>query len=771
MEPGTVRVGRTTVPSLVPTPARMRTLVALLVLAALAAAPRAVAGTRAPALQELVGALHEHSGYSDGWAGSRPSTYFLAGRDAGLDFVGSGEHAESADYPGVFSEECLGTSLPECALADHEQPENSFRKWEATLEQALAASTDRFTAFRGFEWSSARFGHIGVYLSTHDASSLADGGAASLEGFWSWFTRAPSLGGGADGLAVFNHPSGKGLEEDPAFDWNDFAYVPEADERMVGLEVFNRRNEHGTAGPYPGGAYVRALDRGWHVGAVGAEDLGKRRSDGWGGAGWPKTVLLAQGRSVDALREALLARRFYAVREASLRLGFAVDGRPMGARLSPAAGRRLAIEATASDAALVLELVTSGGAVVARGEGGLRLKREARAGERFYFVRALRGSEPVAYSSPVWVEVRPRRGPAGGEWLAGDLHVHTCYSHDVYCGPGDEGTGPEEAYAFGLSVGGRFLEASLRGLDYLAISDHNDVRSSGDADFDTAGVIGVAGYEASLRGHAQLLGLRRLLDPGDRSAAAVGALADVARAEGGVFQANHPADRIESVFASCSDTAVLDWAYGYDVRPDTIEVWNPTSSTAFAEAYWECWLERGERIAATGGSDSHWAALSAVQGVGHPTTWVFAPERSERGILAALREGRTVTSRLPPGQGGALLLLEADADRDGVFEATVGDRVPPGTPMRVIADGLTLAGNVVVRANGRTVLDAVLAPGAELRFAAPEETGWVRARLSLAPATASEAPGCDPAGTPVATCAYDLAVTALTSPVYVTRKG
>ena len=28
-------------------------------------------------------------------------------------------------------------------------------------------------------------------------------------------------------------------------------------------------------------------------------------------------------------------------------------------------------------------------------------------------------------------------------WFAGDGHVHTCYSHDAYCGPDDENYGPD----------------------------------------------------------------------------------------------------------------------------------------------------------------------------------------------------------------------------------------------------------------------------------------------------------------------------------------
>ena len=43
---------------------------------------------------------------------------------------------------------------------------------------------------------------------------------------------------------------------------------------------------------------------------------------------------------------------------------------------------------------------------------------------------------------------------SAGEWLAGDLHVHTTYSHDSYGGPSDDNTGPEEAYILGWPVMG-----------------------------------------------------------------------------------------------------------------------------------------------------------------------------------------------------------------------------------------------------------------------------------------------------------------------------
>src|SRR5438132_7513803 len=116
-----------------------------------------------------VGSLHEHSGYSDGWPGSRPQTYYDSGRSFGLDFMSGSEHSDNADLPIVASSYCLDPLVaPDCALADKVNPLDSFRKWDATLEQAHAASTPTFTAFRGFEWNSDHYGHINVYFSHND---------------------------------------------------------------------------------------------------------------------------------------------------------------------------------------------------------------------------------------------------------------------------------------------------------------------------------------------------------------------------------------------------------------------------------------------------------------------------------------------------------------------------------------------------------------------------------------------------------------------------
>ena len=353
---------------------------------------------------------------------------------------------------------------------------------------------------------------------------------------------------------------------------------------------------------------------------------------------------------------------------------------------------------------------------------------------------------------------------ADGQWLAGDLHVHTTYSHDSYGGPTDDNTGPEDFYTLGWSVEEQFTHAATRGLDYLAITDHEDIRSQQDPGFGADGVIPLPGYENSLSGHAQMLGATSLYSNGDESPAAVQALADMLRANGGVFQVNHPA---EGSTAFPHDT---DWAYLYDVQPDTVEVWNisrlyqpplpSASSNDDAVRYWEGWLDRGAKVAATGGSDNHWRSTFAAQGVGQPTTWVFAREPTTAGVLEGLRAGRTFISHQPPNLQGPKLFLEGDGKM-------VGDEVAPGAPLRVRVEGGAGMFLRIVATGSKPVGEsvAVSGPTFEHEFAAPAAPGWVRAELFSPDLAEERAALCDMPDTTY--CRNMLGVTAMTSAMYV----
>jgi hypothetical protein len=357
----------------------------------------------------LVGSMHEHSGYSDGYPGSTPASYYASAKHFGLDFLASGEHSDNAKIPVVASDYCIGAEILSCVGGDPQHPLRALHKWSATQRYAREATTADFVGLRGFEWTSDRFGHINVYFSKRDTNAKADGGYAVMDTFYAWLTRVPALLGGADGLATFNHPGDKSLlDGDAAFNWNDFAYHPEADDHMVGIELYNTRSEYGTfhdATDPAEGYYAHALDKGWHLGAVGAEDLGHKKGDDWGGPGWAKTVMLATTRSAAAIRDAMAARRFYAVQDGTIRLDFTVDGALMGSRLHKPAGTPLAIHGSTNRAGATIEVVTSGGLTVASGGGGtLDTSLPSATNQRYYFIRIRdAGGEPVAYSSPIWI--------------------------------------------------------------------------------------------------------------------------------------------------------------------------------------------------------------------------------------------------------------------------------------------------------------------------------------------------------------------------------
>lgn len=796
------------------------------------AEPPAPEGSLEHGYTPYVGSLHEHSGYSDGWAGSTPETYFASGKKQGLDFMGSGDHSDFLGVPLSTSSACAPdpgdptgtdpqtqvTETLKCPGGDPRDETNSLHKWDQTQKDAEAATTKAFSGFRGFEWTSDVYGHINVYFSKNMANAKVDG-YPTPKTFYSWLARRPELGGGSDGIATFNHPGAKdqlsqvrnplGLPAELSKNWNDFAYDASVDDQFVGMETFNDVDEYGTTrdqATYPEGYYAHVLDKGWHVAAIGAEDVGHRTTDDWGGPRWAKTVILATNRSPAALKAAMRARRFYAVRDERLRLGFTVDGAVMGSRLARGTGDtlKLAVKATwPGHTGLVLEVVTSKGKIVGSGTDALSFKRSAASSEKYYFLRVRDGERPVAYSAPIWISAS--QAALSGEWLAGDLHVHTCYSHDAYCpqdqqgsyfgqgnasldslGLGDHNTDLQDAYTFGGTVHERFQEASLKGLDYLAITDHHSDDNPGDdgsisvhdPGFGTEGVVGVPGYENSIGGHAQMLGATKVYPAGTKSATDINAMANSLRADGGLFQANHPADDVGRQLSSCSDIHGMMWSYGYDVRVDSVEVWNTNhwlqtpapASAANDDAifYWECLLTHGWHVAATGGGDSHWISVAAAQGVGNPTTWVFAKERSSRGVLDAVRAGRTSISLQTPLAGSTQLLLEADSDHDGVYESMMGDTVPAGTPLRVRALGTPGAGLVTVRANGGDLLkDQVLLPGQSITLTAPK-AGWVWASLSAPDAQAQRAQFCDPVvATQTTYCRYEIGMLAMTSALYV----
>ena len=259
------------------------------------------------------------------------------------------------------------------------------------------------------------------------------------------------LGGGGDGLMVFNHPGredaihsvllqiGEGLGQatrmagalnalnvfrkgDPAYAFNDFKYIAPADYRVVGLEVFGKGDEYDTDGKF-GSWYGHALDKGWYLGPVGSED---HHATDWGGSSLPKTVVIARNNTQAEIREAFLARRFYTVaqQENALRIRFdAVQGEqrhPMGSRIgtrNPTVQfefdvrsvdpldslQGVSVELFSSQAGPSSNSQMNYAPLAAQPAKTGQFSVAPAEGKNWYFLRVKRGDRIVAVSAPIWI--------------------------------------------------------------------------------------------------------------------------------------------------------------------------------------------------------------------------------------------------------------------------------------------------------------------------------------------------------------------------------
>jgi hypothetical protein len=311
--------------------------------------------------------MHNHTLFSDGSGDAAEA--FGSMRDAGLDVAALTDHSTVGQViPGPFADghhPCMGNE--DCqSLAGMDE-----HAWEAT--RALADAADApgaFTAIRGFEWSSPTLGHMNVWFSERWSDPLSTGGIGSVEdllafaeqeglavasdaieplrtlvettpaaglgmaGWYEWCKRpasTPVVGGGADGLLGFNHPGREPLR------FSDFAFDPGMLDRVVSLEILNRREDYLFRVVQGRSPLVACLDAGWQPGLLGVTD---EHGTDWGfpdgkGRGGFWVDELSRG----GVRAAMRDRRFFATVLQGLRLDAAANGvrmgRPLGHRRGP----------------------------------------------------------------------------------------------------------------------------------------------------------------------------------------------------------------------------------------------------------------------------------------------------------------------------------------------------------------------------------------------------------------------------------------------------
>ena len=252
----------------------------------------------------------------------------------------------------------------------------------------------------------------------------------------------------------------------------------------------------------------------------------------------------------------------------------------------------------------------------------------------------------------------------------GDLHTHTLASDGV------------------LRIGELAQHAQSNGLDYLAITDHNQMVSI-DTLLEYTHLTLIPGIEwTHYQGHANFLGVDKPYDEPflANTIEEVEARFASARSRGAFISINHPCD---TVCPFLLDINSLPF--------DCLEIWNGPMrwSNLQAIGLWHSMLVAGKKVSICGGSDYHRDSLLLFPG--GPTTCVYAMSAGPDDILSALKHGQAYITYSAHGP-----TLEMTAG-----EAILGDSVKFSDVKQVeySVRGL-LTGDVVqvVTALGNTIL-------------------------------------------------------------------
>jgi hypothetical protein len=227
--------------------------------------------------------------------------------------------------------------------------------------------------------------------------------------------------------------------------------------------------------------------------------------------------------------------------------------------------------------------------------------------------------------------------------------------------------------------------AARRGLDFIAITDHNatsqyDAMRELGPYFDK--VLLIPGREiTTFQGHINFLGTTDFLDfkLGSSQVPDMNTLLRNADQLGGITSINHPSAPSGEICMGCGWTPKSD----VDMRLLTgVEAVNGGSVKSGLSdiPFWNKELNKGCRLTGIGGSDNHrpMQPLDQQGSIGSPTTVVFATELSTPAILEAIRAGHVFIDLA----GTRDRLLEETAHlRDQAFhagdtlEASIGQRV------------------------------------------------------------------------------------------------
>jgi hypothetical protein len=329
--------------------------------------------------------------------------------------------------------------------------------------------------------------------------------------------------------------------------------------------------------------------------------------------------------------------------------------------------------------------------------------------EAHYTIHVFLSKSEAVAAEPEVLREPLRDGPA---WFRGDLHTHTAHS-DGQC-PSQSGKMVPCPVFFTVDA------AARRGLDFIAITDHNatsqyDAMRELQPYFDK--VLLIPGRElTTFHGHINFLGSTGFADfqLGSKSVPDMNTLLHRAQAAGGITSINHPLAPSGEICLGCGWTPRMP----VDMHLLTaVEVVNGGSERAGLSdlPFWNKQLNDGCRLTGIGGSDNHRPTqpLDQIGSIGSPTTVVYAANLSMPAILDGIRAGHVfidlggTPDRLieTTAQAGAQMvqagdLLSAAAGETVNFTVHVGTAnggtvhwIEDGREVSLTTDGAIRSGN------------------------------------------------------------------------------
>lgn len=253
---------------------------------------------------------------------------------------------------------------------------------------------------------------------------------------------------------------------------------------------------------------------------------------------------------------------------------------------------------------------------------------------------------PEGPGQPSPTAVPAERALTGPRWYQGDLHTHTMHSDGFSCASDNGHTAPCAAHQIAEA-------AARRGLDFVAITDHNTTSHHHglvEVQARHPGVLILRGQEVTtFHGHANVFGTSEILDFRIGHAGVTAATVfRQAREIGALVSINHPGRETGERCTGCGwDAPDTDYS-----AVDALEVVNGgnVSGPTAGEPVWHARLNEGHRLTGIGGGDDHGAGTRPGSAIGTPTTVIYAEALSEAALLAGIRTGRVyIKTRGPDG--------------------------------------------------------------------------------------------------------------------------